>query len=240
MGRAYQNRKESMAKTSDMKAKVYSRYGREIYVCAKAGGLDPSANLALRGLIDRAKKDQVPGHVIDKAIDKAKGGGGEDFAPARYEGYGPGGCMAIIECLTDNPNRTFGDVRVAFTKTKCKIGTQGTVAHMFDHAAIFVFRHDDEEAVLEALMETDVDVTDIESEDGMLTVFTPNTEYAKARQALTGAFEGIDFEVDEIQFIPHSFTTVSGDDRELFDKFLAMLNDLDDVQNVYHNVDLAE
>ncbi|MGJ3255952.1 MAG: YebC/PmpR family DNA-binding transcriptional regulator [Alcanivorax sp.] len=240
MGRAYQNRKESMAKTSDMKAKVYSRYGREIYVCAKAGGLDPSANLALRGLIDRAKKDQVPGHVIEKAIDKAKGGGGEDFAPARYEGYGPGGCMAIIECLTDNPNRTFGDVRVAFTKTKCKIGTQGTVAHMFDHSAIFVFRHDDEEAVLEALMEADVDVTDIESEDGMLTVFTPNTEYAKARQALTGAFEGVDFEVDEIQFIPQSFTTVSGDDRELFDKFLTMLNDLDDVQNVYHNVELAE
>lgn len=240
MGRAYQNRKESMAKTSDMKAKVYSRYGREIYVCAKAGGLDPSANLALRGLIERAKKDQVPGHVIEKAIDKAKGGGGEDFAPARYEGYGPGGCMAIIECLTDNPNRTFGDVRVAFTKTKCKIGTQGTVAHMFDHAAIFVFRHDDEEAVLEALMEADVDVTDMENEDGMLTVFTPNTEYAKARQALTGAFEGIDFEVDEIQFIPQSYTTVSGDDRELFDKFLAMLNDLDDVQNVYHNVDLAE
>ena len=240
MGRAYQNRKESMAKTSDMKAKVYSRYGREIYVCAKAGGLDPSANLALRSLIDRAKKDQVPGHVIEKAIDKAKGGGGEDFAPARYEGYGPGGCMAIIECLTDNPNRTFGDVRVAFTKTNCKIGTQGTVAHMFDHAAIFVFRHDDEEAVLEALMEADVDVTDLENEDGMLTVFTPNTEYAKARQALTAAFEGIDFEVDEIQFIPQSYTTVSGDDRELFDKFLAMLNDLDDVQNVYHNVDLAE
>ncbi len=240
MGRAYQNRKESMAKTSDMKAKVYSRYGREIYVCAKAGGLDPSANLALRSLIDRAKKDQVPGHVIEKAIDKAKGGGGEDFAPARYEGYGPGGCMAIIECLTDNPNRTFGDVRVAFTKTKCKIGTQGTVAHMFDHAAIFVFRQDDEEAVLEALMEADVDVTDLENEDGMLTVFTPNTEYAKARQALTAAFEGIDFEVDEIQFIPQSYTTVSGDDRELFDKFLAMLNDLDDVQNVYHNVDLAE
>ncbi|WP_300349833.1 YebC/PmpR family DNA-binding transcriptional regulator [uncultured Alcanivorax sp.] len=240
MGRAYQNRKESMAKTSDMKAKVYSRYGREIYVCAKAGGLDPSANLALRSLIDRAKKDQVPGHVIEKAIDKAKGGGGEDFAPARYEGYGPGGCMAIIECLTDNPNRTFGDVRVAFTKTKCKIGTQGTVAHMFDHAAIFVFRHDDEEAVLEALMEADVDVTDLENEDGMLTVFTPNTEYAKARQALTAAFEGIDFEVDEIQFIAQSYTTVSGDDRELFDKFLAMLNDLDDVQNVYHNVDLAE
>ncbi|MAX54767.1 MAG: YebC/PmpR family DNA-binding transcriptional regulator [Alcanivoracaceae bacterium] len=238
MGRAYQNRKESMAKTSDMKAKVYSRYGREIYVCAKNGGVEPDSNLALRSLIDRAKKDQVPGHVIDKALDKAKGGGGEDFAPARYEGYGPGGSMAIIECLTDNPNRTFGDVRVAFTKTKCKIGTQGTVAHMFDHAAIFSFAHDDEDTVLEALMEADVDVTDIENEDGVLTVFTPNTEFAKARQALTEAFEGIDFDVEEIQFIPHAYTTVEGEERELFDKFLAMLNDLDDVQNVYHNVEL--
>ncbi|RJG20276.1 YebC/PmpR family DNA-binding transcriptional regulator [Alcanivorax profundi] len=238
MGRAYQNRKESMAKTSDMKAKVYSRYGREIYVCAKNGGVEPDSNLALRSLIDRAKKDQVPGHVIDKALDKAKGGGGEDFAPARYEGYGPGGSMAIIECLTDNPNRTFGDVRVAFTKTKCKIGTQGTVAHMFDHAAIFSFVHDDEDTVLEALMEADVDVTDIENENGVLTVFTPNTEFAKARQALTEAFEGIDFDVEEIQFIPHAYTTVDGEERELFDKFLAMLNDLDDVQNVYHNVEL--
>ncbi|MEE3321395.1 MAG: YebC/PmpR family DNA-binding transcriptional regulator [Pseudomonadota bacterium] len=238
MGRAFQNRKESMAKTSDMKAKVYSRYGREIYVCAKSGGTDPSANLALRSMIERAKKDQVPSHVIEKALDKASGAGGEDFAPARYEGYGPGGSMAIIECLTDNPNRTFGDVRVAFTKTKCKIGTQGTVAHMFDHAAIFRFAGEDEDAVLEALMESDVDVTDVESEEGMITVFTPNTEFAKARQALTDAFEGIDFEVEEIQFIPHAYTTVEGDDRELFDKFLAMLNDLDDVQNVYHNVEL--
>ena len=239
MGRAYQNRKESMAKTSDMKAKVYSRYGREIYVCAKAGGLDPSANLALRGLIDRAKKDQVPGHVIDKAIDKAKGGGGEDFAPARYEGYGPGGCMAIIECLTDNPNRTFGDVRVAFTKTKCKIGTPGSVSHMFDHCAILAFHGEDEEAALEVLMMADVDVTDIESEGGLITVFTPNTEYFKAKQALTEAFEGLEFEVDEIQFLPQTSTEVSGDDVEMFEKFIDMLDDLDDVQNVYHNAQIV-
>ena len=238
MGRAYQNRKESMAKTSDMKAKVYSRYGREIYVCAKSGGVDPGANLTLRGLIDRAKKDQVPSHVIEKALDKAKGGGGEDYSPARYEGYGPGNCMVIIECLTDNPNRTFGDVRNAFTKTKSKIGTQGTVAHMFDHAAIFMFAHDDEDAVLEALMEADVDVTDVENEDGKITVFTPNTEYAKARQALLDAFGEIDFEVDEIQFIPQSYTTVEGDDVAMLEKFLGMLNDLDDVQNVYHNVEM--
>lgn len=238
MGRAYQNRKESMAKTSDMKAKLYSRYGREIYVTAKSGGTDPDGNLALRGLIDRAKKEQVPAHVIEKALDKAKGGGGEDYSPARYEGYGPGGSMAIIECLTDNPNRTFGDVRQAFTKTKSKIGTQGSVSHMFDHCAIFVFAGDDEEAVLEALMEADVDVTDIENEEGKITVFAPNTEYFKAKTALIERFGDIDFDVDEIQFIPMSYTTLEGDDVALFEKFMGILDDLDDVQQVYHNVEL--
>ena len=163
MGRAFQNRKESMAKTSNMKAKVYSKYGREIYVCAKSGGVDPDGNLALRSMIDRAKKDQVPSHVIQKAIDKAKGGGGEDYSAARYEGFGPSNTMVIVECLTDNPNRTFGDVRTCFNKAKAKIGSQGTVSHMFDHSAILVFAGDDEEAVLEALMMADVDVTDMSS-----------------------------------------------------------------------------
>ena len=238
MGRAYQNRKESMAKTSDMKAKVYSKYGREVYVCAKSGGIDPDGNLALRSLIDRAKKDQVPSHVIDKAIEKAKGGGGEDFDTARYEGFGPGGCMIIVDCLTDNPNRTFGDVRQCFTKTKSKLGTQGSVSHLFDHCAILVFKGDDEEAALEALMMADVDVSDIENEDGKITVFAPNTEYFKAKQALTDALEGIEFDVDEIQFIPQISCPISGDDAEMFEKLEHMLNDLDDVQSIYHNAEL--
>jgi len=237
MGRAYQNRKASIAKTSDQNAKVYSRYSREIYMSAKSGGSDPNANLSLRSLLDRAKKDQVPAHVIDKAIDKAQGGGGEDFAPARYEGYGPGGSMAIIECLTDNPNRTFGDVRQAFTKTKCKIGNQGAVAHMFEHAAVFVFKHDDEDAVLEALMEADVDVTDLENEEGMLTAFVAPTDYFKAKTALT-EMGIIDLEVEEIQWVPNSYTEISEEDQVLFDKFLGMLEDLDDVQHVYHNVQM--
>ena len=236
MGRAYQNRKESMAKTSDAKAKVYSKYGREIYVCAKSGGVDPDGNLALRGMIERAKKDQVPTHVIEKAINKAKGGGGEDFSSARYEGFGPGGCMVIVDCLTDNPNRTFGDVRQCFTKTKCKIGTSGSVSHMFDHAGILVFKGD-EEAALEALMEADVDVTDIESEEGVVSVFIPHTEHFKAKQALLDALGEIDFEVDEIQFLPRTNTPISGDDVEMFEKFTDMLNDLDDVQNIYHDAE---
>lgn len=237
MGRAFQNRKESMAKTSNMKAKVYSKYGREIYVCAKSGGIDPDGNLALRSMIDRAKKDQVPSHVIQKAIDKAKGGGGEDYSAARYEGFGPSNTMVIVECLTDNPNRTFGDVRTCFNKAKAKIGSQGTVSHMFDHSAILVFAGDDEEAVLEALMMADVDVTDIELEDGKVTVFAPHTESYKAKQALVEVMGEMEFEVDEIQFVPQTTTPVAPDDQENFEKLLDTLEDLDDVQRVFHNAE---
>jgi transcriptional/translational regulatory protein YebC/TACO1 len=141
----------------------------------------------------------------------------------------------IVDCLTDNPNRTFGDVRLCFTKTKCKIGTQGTVSHMFDHAAILAFKHNDEDAILEALLSADVDVSDVENEDGKITVFLPNTEYFKAKQALLDLLGEVDFEVDEIQFLPKSVTSISGDDVVMFEKFLDMLNDLDDVQNVFHD-----
>lgn len=237
MGRAYQNRKASMAKTADAKTKLYSKYGREIYVCAKSGGADPTGNTSLRGMIERARKDQVPSHVIEKALDKARGAGGEDFSPARYEGFGPGGCMVIVECLTDNPNRTFGDVRTCFNKAKAKLGTPGTVAHMFDHSAIFAFKHDSEDAVLEALVNADVDVTDIENEEGQITVFAPPTEYARAKQALEDALGDIDFETDTIQFLPQTSTVLTGDDVVLFEKMLAMLDDCDDVQNVYHNAE---
>lgn len=235
MGRAYQNRKESMAKTAAAKTKVYSKYGREIYVAAKSGGADPSGNLALRSLIDRAKKDQVPTHVIDKALDKATGAGGEDFLPALYEGIGPGGCMVLISCLTDNGNRTFGDIRGIFTKCKAKLGSQGSVSHMFDHKAMFVFAGDDEEAPLEALMMADVDVSDIECEDGMITVLAPPSEFFKAKTALSEMDENIDFEMQEITYLPHMEHPISGDDVAAFERFTGLLNDLDDVQEIYHN-----
>lgn len=237
MGRSFENRKASMAKTQGAKTKVYSKYGKELYVCAKNGGIDPDGNLALRRLIEKAKKDQVPAHVIKNALDKAKGGGGEDYSQARYEGFGPGNCMVIVDCLTDNNNRTIMEVRNCFTKTFAKIGAPGSVAHMFDHVAIFVFKHDDEEAVLEALMEGDVDVKDIENEDGMISVYTPHTEFFKAKTALHEAFGEIEFEVEEITFEPQTMVTIEGDDLPLFEKFMNMLNDCDDVQEVYHNAE---
>ena len=240
MGRTYENRKASMAKTGAMKTKLYSKYGKEIYVCAKNGGFDPSANLSLRRLIEKAKKEQVPSHVIDKAIDKARGGGGEDFVTVRFEGFGPGNCMVIVDCLTDNNNRTFGDVRVCFNKAKAKLGAQGSVAHMFDHRAIFTFQHDDEDAVLEALMEQDVDVSDIQKADGKITVLTPQTDFFKAKTALAEAFPDVNLDVEEITFIPQIHTEITGEDIEAFDKFLDMLNDCDDVQEVYHNAELPD
>lgn len=227
-----------MAKTAAAKTKVYSRYGREIYVAAKNGGIDPDGNLALRRLIEKAKKDQVPSHVIDKAIDKAKGAGGEDFAPALYEGFGPGGSMVIVDCLTDNNTRTFSDVRLCFSKNGAKLGAPGAVAHMFDHLAVFAFKGQDEEAVLEALMNADVDVSDIEAEDGVVTVFAPTTEYYKAHTALSEAFPGISFEVEDISYVPKTSTALAGEDAETMQRLLDALDELDDVQQVYHNAEL--
>lgn len=238
MGRTYENRKAAMAKTGAMKTKLYSKYGKEIYVCAKNGGFDPTANLSLRRLIEKAKKDQVPSHVIDKALDKAKGGGGEDYETVRFEGFGPGNCMVIVDCLTDNNNRTFGDVRTCFNKAKAKLGAQGSVAHMFDHRAVIAFKHDDEEAVLEALMEHDVDVADIENEDGIITVIAPHTEFYKTKTAINEAFEGVELDIEEITFIPQTHVDIAGEDADMFEKFLDLLNDCDDVQEVYHNAQL--
>jgi transcriptional/translational regulatory protein YebC/TACO1 len=159
---------------------------------------------------------------------------GEDFQIARYEGFGPGGTMLLVDCLTDNANRTIGEVRPAFTKGKGKMGTPGTVAHMFEHAAVFVFKGD-EESVLESLIMADVDVLEVESEDDKVTVIAPNTEFAKARNALTAEYVDIDFDVDEIQFVPKGETVIYGEDVEQFEKLLDLLNKCEDVQNIFHD-----
>ncbi len=240
MGRKFEVRKLSMAKTQGAKIKVYSKYGKEIYVCAKNGSPDPESNLALRRLIEKAKKDQVPSHVIEKAIDKAKGGAGEDYATARYEGFGPGNCMVIVDCLTDNNNRTFMDVRQCFVKNNAKIGSPGTCGHMFEHQAVFEFKGEDEEVVLENLMMEDADVTDITCEDGVITVYAPHTEFFKVKNALAATMPEVTLDVEEISFVPQTMVELAGDDVASFEKFLDMLNDCDDVQNVYHNAEIAD
>lgn len=238
MGRSFEVRKASMAKTAGQKTKIYSKYGKMLYVLAKNTGADPHNNPSLRSLIEKAKREQVPTHVIEKALEKANGAGGEDFVQARYEGYGPGGCSVIIDCLTDNNNRTITDVRNCFTKTSSKMGPPGSVAHLFDHFAIFSFKGDNSEIVLEALLSADVDVTDVECENGQVTVFAPASEFFKAKTVLQESLPGIVLEVDEITFVPQSQKEISSDDLPMFEKFINMLNDCDDVQDVYHNASL--
>jgi YebC/PmpR family DNA-binding regulatory protein len=238
MGRDFENRKHSIMKTAGQKSKLYSKYGKQLYVAAKNGVPDLDANPALRAMAEKAKRDQVPAHVIEKAIEKAKGVGGEDFVSARYEGFGPGNSMVIVDCLTDNNNRTITDVRNCFTKTGSKLGAAGSVTMWFDHLAVFSFKGDDEEKVLEALIAADVNVDEIESKNGTLTIFAPASEFYKAKTALVQAFPDIQFDAQEITFLPQASKTLSPEDLPMFEKFLNMLNDCDDVQDVYHNVSL--
>lgn len=238
MGRTFENRRAAMEKSNGAKVKLYSKFSKEIYVCAKSGGWELDGNPPLQRLVERARKDSVPAHVIEKALDKAKGGGGEDFARAMYEGYGPGGCVVMVECLTDNPNRTISEVRNCFTKCKSKVGAPGSVAYLFDHLAIFSFKGDDEDAILEILMMADIDVNDVVNEGGIITVFAPHTEYYNVRTALTENIEGIEFEVDEITYEPQTSAQLTGDDVKLFEKFTSMLDDCEDVQEVYHNAEV--
>lgn len=240
MGRSFENRKHAIAKTAAQKTKLYSKFGKMIYVAAKNGVPDPESNPTLKAMMEKAKREQVPAHVIDKAIEKAKGAGGEDYTESRYEGYGPGGCSVIVDCLTDNANRTITDVRNCFTKTGSKLGNSGSVAHLFDHLAVFSFKGSGQDEILEAMLEADVNVEDVEEENGQLTVFAASTDYFKTKQALQEKLPDIEFDVQEIAFVPQSTTELSADDAKMFEKFMDLLHDCDDVQNVYHNASLPD
>ncbi len=238
MGRNFENRKNSIFKTAAQKSKLYSKYGKQLYVVAKNGVPDPDSNPALRHLIDRAKKEQVPAHVIEKAIEKAKGAGGEDFASARYEGFGPGGSMFIVDCLTDNNQRTISEVRNCFSKTGSKLGATGSVALWFDQLAVLSFKGTNDDQVMEAMLNADVNIEDVESKDGTITIFAPPSEFFKAKTALLQAFPDTELEVQEITFLPQSMKAITAEDLPMFEKFMAMLHDCDDVQDIYHNAEL--
>ncbi len=238
MGRIFEKHKHSNLRNRRSELKLYSKYSKQLYMAAKNGVPDPAANPVLRSFVEKAKRENVPSHVIEKAIQKASGTGGEDFQPARYEGFGPGGVLVIVDCLTDNNQRTISEIRNCFTKTGSKLAANGSVAMSFDHLAILSFKGDNEEKVLEALFAADVAVEEVESKDGTITVFAPPTEFYKAKTALLGAIPGLELEVQEITFLPQSNKTLSGEDLALFERFLGMLNDCDDVQEIYHNVSL--
>ena len=238
MGRIFEKRKHSIFKTALQNSKLYSKYSKQLYMAAKKGVPDPDANPVLRSFVERAKKENVPSHVIEKAIQKAAGTGGEDFQPTRYEGFGPGGALVIIDCLTDNNQRTISEIRSCFTKTGSKLAATGSVVMSFDHMAVLSFKGDNEEKVLEALFAADVAIEEVECKDGTITVFAPPVEFYKAKTALLEAFSGLELEVQEITFLPQATKTLSAEDLASFERFLGMLNDCDDVQEIYHDVAL--
>ena len=236
MGRAHEVRAASMAKTAAIKSKQNAKYAKAIYVAAKAGVPDPELNQALKKEIEKAKKEHIPADVIKRAIEKAKGGQGEAYNEVRYEGFGPNNCMVIVDCITDNVNRTYTSVKTAFGKTGFKLGVSGCVAYMFDNLAIFTFKGHTDEEVLEALMMADVEVNDVELDEEYVTVYAPHTSYTKVRDALTEAFGELEFDEDEITMIPQNYCELDEEGLRKFNNFRAMLDDIEDVQELYHNI----
>ena len=237
MGRAHEGRKVAMAKTAAKKAKVYSRYGKEIYLAAKAGGPEPDGNLTLRRLIEKAKKDQVPADVIKRAIDKVKSGATENYDPIQFEGFGPNNSTLIVKCLTDNINRTISQVRPAFTKSKSKLGAEGSVSYLYDVESTVVFGGMSEEEALDALIMGEVDAKDITTlEDGRIKVTGEPTDLNKIKTAIEAAKSDVEFDVDDITTTPQEYVELEGDDMMLFERLMDLLNDCDDVDQIFHNV----
>lgn len=237
MGRAYEVRKASIQKTGAAKGKIYSMYAKEIYLAAKQGGTELESNASLKRLVERAKKEQVPGDIIKRAIDKVNSGADESYIKNTYEMFGPGGSTLIVECLTDNVNRSVSDLRAVVNKTHIKMGAMGSVSYMYDNNCVVSFKGLDEDVVMEALIMADIDA-DIEMQDDSVVVYGEPQDLFKIKDAIKAVKDDVNFDVDEITLIPKDTVTLAGDDKEVFDKLLTMLDDVEDVQNVYHNVNL--
>jgi YebC/PmpR family DNA-binding regulatory protein len=221
------------------RGKVFTRLIREITSAARIGDPDPAMNPRLRLAIDKAKAARVPKDTIDRAVKRGAGGGeGEDYQEVRYEGYGPGGAAVLVECLTDNRNRTAGDVRHAFTKYGGNLGADGSVAYLFNHCGVITYPPGtSEEAVLEAALEVGAEdvVTDA---DGTVEVLTAPGDLEVVREGLEAA--RLAPEDAEVTMRAAASAPVEGEDAEAMLKLLEALEELDDVQDVYTNAEIPE
>ncbi len=239
MGRAYEVRKASMAKTQAAKSKVYAKYGKEIYMAAKSGTPDIDLNVNLKRLVEKAKSNQVPADVINRAIEKAKGSSKDNYDSVLYEAFSVGGAQVMVECLTDNVNRTISEVRNCFTKTDGKIGATGSLQHLFKHIALFAFTGEtDEETILEALIMNEVEYLELEISDDIVEIQCDIQDYNKMRDLIENLNENIEFKVSEIMWIPGSYISLDEENLKKFEKLMAMLEECEDVQDIYHNVEV--
>ncbi len=242
MGRAFEVRKASMAKTNAMKSKLYAKFGKEIYVAAKSGTPNIESNSALKAVVEKAKSQQVPNDIINRAIKKAQEPTKETYNTILYEGFGPNSSMFIVECLTDNVNRTYSEVRNCFTKSASKLGVSGSVKHAFNQLAVFTLKVKVlEDDLLELLLEKEIEFTDIEIEDELFTLYAPMNVYRQVRDVLEATYVGSEFLISEIMWIATNNVKVEiEDDVKNYEKLMDMLNECEDVQNIYHNIELEE
>lgn len=239
MGRAHEVRAKKMAATSAAKSSLYMRASKEIYMAAKSGEPDPNANLALRSVLDKYKGQGVPKDVIERAINKAKGGEMTAYESGRYEGYGPGNVAIIVDTLTDNVRRAYDSVRMCFNKKGGHLGTPGSVAYNFVETGLITFVGNNVDEVTEALVMGDVNVDDVSLDEDLIVVKVDKMDLTKAKNCLN-EMGYTDFEQCEITMLPNDEITLTGEDARKFNELLDMLDEVEDVQNVYHNGNVEE
>ena len=237
MGRAYEVRKASIQKTGAQKAKLYSTFAKEIYLVAK-NNPEIDTNINLKRIVEKAKKSQVPSDIINRAIEKAKGSTGEDYSTVTYEGFGPGASTLIIRTLTDNVNRTVGMVRAAFNKVNKSLGVTNSVSYNYDYLGVISFKYDNDEEVFEKLLDEGIEIIDLESNDGYITITMNPTDIHKVKDVLEKIVPNIDYEVDEVGMYPKEKITLNDEDKELFLRLYNLLEEIEDVTDIYHNVEL--
>ncbi|TYP72421.1 YebC/PmpR family DNA-binding transcriptional regulator [Paenibacillus methanolicus] len=239
MGRKWNNIKEKKASKDANTSRIYAKFGLEIYVAAKKGEPDPESNRALRVVLERAKTYNVPKAIIDRAIEKAKGSSDEIYEELRYEGFGPNGSMVIVDALTNNVNRTASAVRAAFSKNGGNMGVNGSVAYMFDATAVFGVTGKTVDEAIELLIEADVDVRDVVEEEETVMVYAEPDQFHAVQEAFKSA--GVtEFTVAELTMLAQNYVTLPEDSVAQFEKMIDTLEDLEDVQQVYHNVEFEE
>ena len=238
MGRAYEVRKASIQKNGAVKAKLYSNYAKEIYLAAKKGVPELESNINLKHFVEKSKKDKLHMDIIKRAIDKAKGAGGEDYTEVIYEGFGPGASTFIIKTLTDNVNRTVGEIRAAFNKVHKSLGVTNSVSYNYDYLAIISFKSNEEEKIFEELLNAGIEIIDLESNDGEITITANPKDINKVKEELEKIIPGIEYTYDEVGMFAKEEVTLTGEDKEVYDKLYSLLDAIDDVSAIYTNVKL--
>ena len=235
--------KQKKGKNDAARAKIFTKIGREIIVAVKEGGsADPTVNSKLRDCIAKAKANNVPNDNIERVIKKAAGDSdSSNYEAVTYEGYGPSGVAVIVEALTDNRNRTAGDVRHYFDKYGGNMGQQGCVSFMFERKGVLVIEREDlektEDEVMEAALEAGA--ADFEADDDIFTIYTEPSDLGAVRDAL--AAQGFEFASAEVEQVPNTYTKLEDKETcEKMQKMLDMFEDNDDIQNVWHNWEMVE